>query len=47
MGYEEIVGTDEMLVRLIQIAGGFEPAGEEFLIIPPGGVLKQSQFMRE
>jgi len=44
--YEEIVGTEDMLLRLIQISARREPAGDDFLIIPPGGVLKQYQFMR-
>ena len=46
MRYEEVLGTDEMLVRLIQVAAGLELPGDEFLVIPPGGVLRQSQFMR-
>jgi hypothetical protein len=46
LDYEEIIGTDDMLHRLIQISAGREQAGEDFLIIPPGGVLKQSQFLR-
>jgi hypothetical protein len=46
LGYEELVGTDDMLVRLINIAAGLEQAGEEFLLVPPGGVLKQGQFIR-
>ena len=46
MRYEEVIGADEMLVRLIQIAAGLEQAGEEFLVVPPGSVLKQSQFIR-
>ena len=44
--YEEVVGTDEMLLRLIQISAGRAQGGDDFLIIPPYGVLKQSQFMR-
>ena len=48
MRYDELVGTDDMLVRLIKIAAGLDAANvdDEFVIVPPGGVLKQSQFLR-
>lgn len=48
MRYEEIVGTDDMLLRLIKIAADINAANgeDEFVIVPPGGVLKQSQFIR-
>ncbi len=46
MRYEELLGTDDMLRRLVEIAAGLAQAGEDFLVIPPGGVLKQSQFLR-
>ena len=44
--YEEITGTDDMLRQLIDIAAGLAQTGDDFLIVPPGGVLKQSQFFR-
>lgn len=44
--YEEIIGTDAMLKRLIEIAAALDQADEDFLVIPPGGTLTQSQFFR-
>jgi hypothetical protein len=44
--YEEIIGTDEMLKRLIEIAAGLDQGDEDFLVVPPGGVLTQAQFFR-
>lgn len=46
MRYEEIVGTDSMLRRLVEIAASLDQAGEDFLVVPPGGTLTQSQFFR-
>jgi hypothetical protein len=44
--YEEIVGADTMLQRLIEIATGLDQADGDFLVVPPGGVLTQRQFFR-
>jgi hypothetical protein len=44
--YEEIVGTDDMLRRLIEIAAGLDQADDDLLVVPPGGVLTQTQFFR-
>jgi hypothetical protein len=44
--YEEIIGTDVMLRKLIEIAAGLAQAGDEFLVVPPGGTLTQGQFLR-
>jgi hypothetical protein len=46
MRYEEIIGTDDMLRRLVEVAAGLAQTGDDFLVIPPGGILKQSQFLR-
>jgi hypothetical protein len=46
MRYEEIIGTDEMLRRLVETAAALDKAGEDFLVIPPGGMIQQSQFLR-
>lgn len=48
MRYDEIVGTDDMLLRLIKIGVDLYAANgdDEFIIVPPGGVLKQCQFIR-
>jgi hypothetical protein len=44
--YEEILGSDEYVRRLGQVAQALELAGDDFVVIPPGGELKQNQFMR-
>ena len=46
MRYEEILGTDDYLRRLVEIAIGLEQTGDEFLLIPPGGILTQAHFIR-
>jgi hypothetical protein len=46
MRYEEILGTDDYLQRLVEIAIGLEQTGDEFLLIPPEGKLTQAQFIR-
>lgn len=44
--YEEIIGTEAMLRRLIEIAAALERADGDFLVVPPGGVLTQTMFFR-
>jgi hypothetical protein len=44
--YEEILGSDEYLRRLGQVAQALELAGDDFVVVPPGGELKQNQFLR-
>ena len=44
--YEEIIGTDAMLRRLIEIAAALDQADGDFLVVPPGGVLTQTMFFR-
>ena len=44
--YEELVGTDVMLRRLIEFAASLGRADDDFLVVPPGGALTQSQFFR-
>ena len=46
MRYEELLGSDDYLRRLVEIAINFDQAGDDFLLIPPGGMLAQAQFMR-
>jgi hypothetical protein len=53
MRYEEILGSDDYVRRLIETAialrdetTGANDAGSDFLVIPPGGEIKQSMFMR-
>jgi hypothetical protein len=44
--YEEILGSDAYVRRLGQVAQALELAGEDFVVVPPGGELKQNQFLR-
>lgn len=44
--YEEILGSDAMLLRLIEIAAGLAQADDDFLVVLPGGVLTQGMFFR-
>jgi hypothetical protein len=51
--YEEILGSDDYVRRLIETAialsrdgGAVEDAGPDFLVIPPGGQIRQEMFMR-
>jgi hypothetical protein len=46
MRYEEILGSDHYVRRLVEIAGDLSKADGEFLIVPPGGVIQQAQFIR-
>lgn len=44
MRYEEILGSDAYVRRLFQVAMDLDQAGDEFLVIPPGGEIRQSHF---
>lgn len=44
--YEERLGSDDYLVRLVSAVNDLGKLGNDFLLIPPGGVLRQSYFMR-
>ncbi len=46
MRYEELIGTDAMLRRLVEIAAALDQADGDFLIVPPGGTLTQTMFFR-
>jgi len=53
MRYEEILGSDDYVRRLIEAAialrdGTTQPAnaGPDFLVMPPGGQIRQDMFMR-
>jgi hypothetical protein len=53
MRYEEILGSDDFIRRLIETAmtlsrdsSDTTDTGPDFLLIPPGGEIKQSMFMR-
>jgi hypothetical protein len=53
MVYEEILGSDDYVQRLVEVAGevrenGAEAAigmGNDFLLIPPGGEIRQHEFI--
>ena len=46
MEYSEILGSDLFVRRLIEVAEDLNKADGEFVVVAPGGELKQSQFIR-
>lgn len=46
MDYKEILGSDSYLKRLVEVAYALDKADGEFIVVPPGGVLNQSDFLR-
>jgi len=46
MRYEEILGSDEFVRRLIEVAAALNKADDNFVVIPPGGEVRQDQFIR-
>lgn len=46
MRYEEILGSDKYVRKLVEVALDLDNANEDFIVVPPGGELKQSQFIR-
>jgi hypothetical protein len=46
MRYEEVLGSDAYVRRFVALASEPEAAGSDFLVIPPGGEIRQEQFMR-
>lgn len=46
MRYEEVLGSDIYVRRLIEIASTPEKTDDDFVVIPPGGEIRQSQFIR-
>lgn len=45
MRYEEILGSEAYVRRLAEIAQSPERADGEFIVVPPGGEIKQKQFI--
>lgn len=45
MRYEEILGSDAFVRRLIEAALDPEQAGDDFVVVPPGGQVRQEQFI--
>lgn len=46
MSYEEILGSEEYIKRLVEVAASLDKADEDFIVVPPGNELTQSQFIR-
>lgn len=46
MRYEEMLGSDVFVRRLLEVAGELDKTDEEFVVIPPGGQIRQAQFIR-
>jgi hypothetical protein len=45
MIYQEILGSSEFFEHLLQAASQPDQADENFILVPPGGTLRQDQFM--
>lgn len=46
MRYEEILGSDMYIRRLVELATALEGVDGDFLVIPPGAEIRQEQFIR-
>jgi hypothetical protein len=46
MRYEEILGSTSFFERLMQASSIPERAAEDLILVPPGGELRQRQFLR-
>lgn len=46
MRYEEILGSDSYVRRLVEAAAAPDQADGDFVVIPPGGEIRQELFMR-
>ena len=47
MDYVEILGSEEYIQQLVALAFNIDKVSEDFLVIPPGGILSQEKFLRE
>ncbi len=45
MRYEEILGSDAYVRRLVEAAAALDKVGNDFVVIPPGGEIRQEQFI--
>ncbi len=45
MRYEEILGSDLYVRRLVQTAQSLDRTDPDFLIVPPGGTIRQADFL--
>lgn len=46
MRYEEIMGSNLYVRRLVEVAAALEEADDEFVVVSPGGRINLEQFMR-
>jgi hypothetical protein len=46
MEYEEILGSEVFIQRLVEIAVNLEKTNNDFLVVPPGGEIMQDMFIR-
>jgi hypothetical protein len=46
MSYEEILGSEEYVRRLVEVAANLDKNDDDFLVIPPGGEIRQEMFIR-
>ena len=46
MKYEEVLGSDKYIRDLVKAVSTLTESDEQFLVIPPGGSIEQSQFLR-
>ena len=46
MQYEEVLGSDAYIRNLVGAASTLHESTEQFLVIEPGGVVRQDQFLR-
>ncbi|MGD0535960.1 MAG: DUF1638 domain-containing protein [Methanoregula sp.] len=44
--YEEILGSTEFFENLLERAAASSQSNEDFILVPPGGELRQEQFLR-
>lgn len=44
--YEEILGSDAFIRRLVEVAAALDKADDNFVVVPPGGEISQNQFIR-
>jgi len=46
MSYEERIGSDALLTRLLDAPKNLDALGEDFVVVPPGGRVKPQMFLR-
>ncbi len=44
MAYDEILGSDIYLRGLVEAAAAIDQAGEDFIVVPPGGLIAEDLF---